>query len=136
MSQSQNGREVEPADYATLNIAYGALLTALIVATRKRAQSQEPIPAIELVPMSAATFALAKVIAREKIGSWVREPFVEEDSTQSRPARPRAATGGRRARHVHALRRRLERARHRRTARSRAALGPDRDECARSVRGK
>jgi hypothetical protein len=85
MSHSQNGRETEPADYATLNVVYGALLAGLIVATRKRAQSQEPIPAIELVPISAATFALAKVIAREKIGSWVREPFVEEDSTQSRP---------------------------------------------------
>jgi hypothetical protein len=79
MPHSHDDREVEPVDYAALNIAYGALLAALIVATRKRAQSQEPIPAIELVPMSAATFALAKVIAREKIGTWVREPFVEED---------------------------------------------------------
>jgi hypothetical protein len=85
MALSQNGREVEPVDYAALNLAYGALLAALIVATRKRPQSQEPIPTIELLPMSAATFALAKVIAREKIGSWVREPFVEEDTVQRKP---------------------------------------------------
>jgi hypothetical protein len=85
MSQSQNGRPAEPADYAALNLVYGALLAGLIVATRKRPQSQEPIPTIELLPMSAATFALAKVIAREKIGTWVREPFVDEDSTQRRP---------------------------------------------------
>jgi hypothetical protein len=80
-----NGHEVEPVDYAALNVVYGVLLGALIAATRKRERSQEAIPAIELLPMSAATFALAKVIAREKIGTWVREPFVEEDTPQRKP---------------------------------------------------
>jgi hypothetical protein len=55
------------------------------VATRNRAESQEPIPAREILPMGAATFALAKVIAREKIGTWVREPFVEQDQGDRRP---------------------------------------------------
>src|SRR5207253_4756614 len=32
-----------------------------------------------------ATFALSKVIAREKIGSWVREPFVEDPVGEKRP---------------------------------------------------
>jgi hypothetical protein len=95
MSMPHNGREVEPVDYAALNLVYGALLGGLIAATRKRAASQEPIPAIELLPMGVATFALAKVIAREKIGAWMREPFVEEDSTQRRPrgGRLRRAVG-------------------------------------------
>jgi hypothetical protein len=85
MALSNNGRDVEPVDYAALNIAYGVLLGALVAAARRRDPANEAIPPIELVPISAATFALAKVIAREKIGTWVREPFVDEDSTQRKP---------------------------------------------------
>jgi len=70
--------EVEPSDYATLNAVYGVMLTSLVLATRGR-RGTEPIRGAELVPMGAATFALSKVIAREKMGTWVREPFVDEE---------------------------------------------------------
>ena len=42
-----------------------------------------------------ATFALAKVIAREKIGTWVRDPFVEVEDGERRPrgTRLRRAVG-------------------------------------------
>ena len=84
MAAESNGRPVEPVDYAKLNAVYGALLAATIVAARRRAVD-DPITTRELVPMGAATFALAKVIAREKIGTWVREPFVEQADGERRP---------------------------------------------------
>ena len=70
----------EAIDYGALNALYGLLLTGVAVAARNRKWSEDPIMGAELLPMSAATFALAKVIAREKIGTWVREPFVDEGS--------------------------------------------------------
>ena len=78
------GDATEPVDYAAINAVYAALAAGLLIATRERA-GRDPIEVRELVPLSAATFALAKMIAREKVGSWVREPFVEQDGGQPRP---------------------------------------------------
>ncbi len=75
---------VEPEDYAALNAVYGVLLTGLVYATRERAK-QDPIRAAELLPLGAATFAVSKVVARERIGTWVREPFVEDPLHGGRP---------------------------------------------------
>jgi hypothetical protein len=86
-----DGRPVEPVDYAKLNAAYGVLLTAMVVATRERAR-EDPITTRELIPLGAATFALAKVVAKEKIGTWVRDPFVDADQ-RPRGNRLRAAVG-------------------------------------------
>src|SRR3954452_2532573 len=86
-------RSTEPVDYAALNAVYGALLTGVVLATRDRA-AEDPISGPELIPLAAASFALAKVIAREKIGTWVREPFVEEeDGGKPRGRRLRRAVG-------------------------------------------
>jgi hypothetical protein len=87
-------RPTEPVDYAALNAIYGALLTAVLVTTRERAR-EDPIRGRELVPLAAATFALSKVIAREKIGTWMREPFVEmrEGERKPRGRRMRRAVG-------------------------------------------
>jgi hypothetical protein len=74
----------EPVDYAAINVVYAALFAGVVYATRERAREQ-PIRLHELIPMSAATFALAKVIAKEKVGSWVREPFVEHVEGEPRP---------------------------------------------------
>ena len=74
----------EPVDYAAINAVYAALAAGLLFATRERA-ARDPIEVRELVPLSAATFALAKMIAREKVGSWVREPFVDEDGGPPQP---------------------------------------------------
>jgi hypothetical protein len=75
---------VEPEDYAALNAVYAVLLAAVVLATRERAE-RDPVRASELVPLGAATFAVSKVIAREKIGSWVREPFVEDPVHGGKP---------------------------------------------------
>lgn len=78
-----HGREpkTQPADYALLNGVWLALIAGLVAATRGRA-SEDPIEPRELVSLSAATFALSKAVARERIGTWVREPFVDEEHDQ------------------------------------------------------
>lgn len=74
----------EPVDYAVINLVYAALFAGVVYGTRERAR-EEPIQLHELVPMSAATFALAKVIAREKVGTWLREPFVDHEDGVPKP---------------------------------------------------
>jgi Protein of unknown function (DUF1360) len=81
----------ETADYAALSAVYGALLAGVAHSARGR----EPIRHSELVPLSAATFALSKLIVHEKVESWLREPFVEErpDGKRPRGRRLRYAVG-------------------------------------------
>jgi hypothetical protein len=74
-----------PRDYGTINGVYAALLAGLLVASRNRGKPERRIPGRELLPLGAATFALSKVIAREPIGAWVREPFVDDPVHPHRP---------------------------------------------------
>lgn len=88
---SHNGQpppDSDPSDYAALNLVWGTGLAALVLTMRSRAAEREPIPYPELIPVGAATFALAKVIAKEKVAAWVREPFVEQDE-DNKPVSPR-----------------------------------------------
>ena len=82
----------EPHDYAALNAVFAALLAGVVAASRERTHESDPLTARDLAVTGAATFALSKVIARERIGSWLREPFVDEDNGR----KPR----GRRMRHA------------------------------------
>jgi Protein of unknown function (DUF1360) len=89
------GRDVEalPRDYAAINAAWVVVAGGLVAATRGRA-SEDPIETRELATLAAATFALSKAIARERIGTWVRDPFVEEsDGRRPRGTRLRRAIG-------------------------------------------
>ena len=95
MSQTNgNGtRPTEPVDYAALNGIYLALMSGLAFAARERAKD-DPIGATELLPLGAATFALSKAIARERIGTWARAPFVDEEAGRKpRGRRLRRAVG-------------------------------------------
>ena len=86
-AEHRNGQfsdAVEPEDYAVINAVYAALLGGLVYATRESVK-QDPIRAGELLPLGAATFAVSKVIAREKIGTWMREPFVEDAGHGGKP---------------------------------------------------
>jgi Protein of unknown function (DUF1360) len=65
-----------PRDYAALSAGWGAALGTVLVAARDK--GAEPVHPAEIVPLGIATFALAKLVAKEKIDAWVREPFVEE----------------------------------------------------------
>ena len=67
----------EPVDYAAISATYGALLGTLVLAARQR--GDEPVRPAEFVPLGVAAFALTKVVSREKIETWVRRPFVEEE---------------------------------------------------------
>jgi hypothetical protein len=66
----------KPIDYAALSAGYGALTGALLIAARSK--EAEAIRPHELPVIGLATFALAKLVAKEKVDSWVREPFLEE----------------------------------------------------------
>jgi hypothetical protein len=77
----------EPVDYAVLSAGYGALLAAVAIAARDG--GEDPIRPVELPGLGLATFALAKLVAKEKVETWVREPFLEEhldgDGVQRHP---------------------------------------------------
>jgi hypothetical protein len=72
----------KPIDYAALSAGYGALTGALLVAARTR--KAPPIRAVELPALGLATFALAKLVAKEKVDAWVREPFLDERADGAR----------------------------------------------------
>jgi len=64
----------ETSDYALLSSTYGALLAGTALSARGR----DPIAAVEIPALAAATFTLSKLIVHEKVESWLRRPFVEE----------------------------------------------------------
>jgi hypothetical protein len=72
----------KPVDYAALTAGYGALLGALVLGAREPA---EPLVREEVPALGLAAFALSKLIAKEKVETWMREPFVEETSQGRRP---------------------------------------------------
>jgi uncharacterized protein DUF1360 len=85
--------ETKPVDYAALNALWIALAAGLVAAGRGRA-GKDPIQQRELVPLGAATFALSKAVARERIGTWMREPFVDQThGQQPKGSRLRRAVG-------------------------------------------
>jgi Protein of unknown function (DUF1360) len=84
----------KPVDYAVLSGVYGGLLGALALAARKRRCADEPVSGTDVAVTGAATFALAKLLAHEKVETWLRAPFVDE--TPSGEKRPK----GRRMRYA------------------------------------
>jgi hypothetical protein len=72
----------KPVDYAALSAGYGALLGAVVLGARER---RDPLLRQEIPALGLATFALSKLIAKEKVETWVREPFVEETPDGRRP---------------------------------------------------
>jgi hypothetical protein len=70
-------------DYAALSAGYGALLGALLLASRDK--GEEPVRPEEVLSLGVATFALAKLVTKEKVDAWVREPFVDEHDGVSEP---------------------------------------------------
>ena len=74
---------VRASDYAALSAGWGALLGAVLLAARDK--GDEPVRSAEVLPLGLAAFALSKLIAKEKVDAWVREPFVEEHPEGRRP---------------------------------------------------
>lgn len=69
-------RPTSASDYAALSAGWAGLLGALLVAARDK--GEEPVLASEVLPIGLATFAVAKLVSKEKVDAWVREPFVHE----------------------------------------------------------
>jgi hypothetical protein len=78
-----------PVDYAAISATYGTLLGSLALAARRsravgRHAPDEPLRPGEIAPIGVAAFALSKLLAKEKVETWVRQPFVEEEPTGER----------------------------------------------------
>jgi hypothetical protein len=83
MSSPADPAPVRATDYAALSAGWGALLGAVLVAARDR--GDEPVRSAEVLPLGLATFALSKLVAKEKVDAWMRVPFVEEHPEGQRP---------------------------------------------------
>ena len=64
--------------YAAILATFGGLLAATAALERAR-HEQRSVTALELTLLAAASFKAARAISRERVGSVVREPFVEAD---------------------------------------------------------
>ena len=71
----------ERGHYALISLTYASLLAG----TAASARNKPLLENADILPMSAATFALAKLLVHEKVETWVRAPFVEEDAHGKRP---------------------------------------------------
>jgi hypothetical protein len=86
----------DPANYALLEGVFMVGLGGVMALASRRERDGTPaIPRDELPVLALATFALADVLAKEKVSTWLREPFVEEGEDH-KPVHPEG-TGLRRA---------------------------------------
>ena len=79
----------ERTDYALISATYGTLLAGTAFSARGKAQ----IPVAELPALAAASFALSKLLVKEKAETWVRAPFVDEAECKPKGRRMRYAVG-------------------------------------------
>jgi hypothetical protein len=79
----------ERSDYAAISAVYGTLLAGAAVTAR----GKPPIPSAELPALAAASFALSKLLVKEKAETWVRAPFVDEQQRKPKGRRLRYAVG-------------------------------------------
>ena len=70
--------------YAAIAGTFVAGLAAVAAAARR----SPPASALDLVALSAATFKAARTLSREKVASFIREPFVEGEATTGEDEQP------------------------------------------------
>ena len=71
--------------YATIVGGFLAALAAAAVAARR----SPPGTALDLVALSAATFKASRTLSRERVGSFVRQPFVEGEAELGEEEEPK-----------------------------------------------
>ena len=71
----------ERTHYAFISLTYASLLAGTAWSARDKPLLENE----DILPMSAATFALAKLLVHEKVETWVRAPFVEETAEGKTP---------------------------------------------------
>jgi len=70
----------QPHDYAIFNLTWAALLAGLIAAT-----DHDGPPAQEMSLFGLASFSVSKTLSKEKVGTWVRKPVVDESVPERTP---------------------------------------------------
>jgi hypothetical protein len=76
--------EPRPQDYAALNLVHSGLLAATALVAHRRGRAAPP-SVTDMAQLSLAAFSIAKAVSREKIGTWVRDPFVADDDGEIIP---------------------------------------------------
>lgn len=77
----------EPPPYGAYAAIAGTFLTGLgLVAAAAR--RSPPASALDLVALSAATFKASRTLSRERVASFVRQPFVEGDADRGEEEEP------------------------------------------------
>lgn len=81
---------IEPTEtppYGAYAAIAGTFLTGLgLVAAAAR--RSPPATALELIALSAATFKASRTLSRERVASFVRQPFVEGDADRGEEEEP------------------------------------------------
>ena len=78
----------EPVDYALINAVWAGLLGGMLTLSKGEAPPQAELPVLGL-----ATFALTKAVSKEKVGTWMRDPLVDESDRRPKGSRLRYAAG-------------------------------------------
>ena len=82
--------------YAAIAGTFGGGLVGVAGLARALGRRPEDLTALDLVVLSAATFKAARTLSREKVASFVRQPFVEGEAYTGEDEEP-AGTGMQRA---------------------------------------
>ena len=68
------------SSYAAIAATFGGGLAAATVLAKALNREPRELGPLDLLTLSAATFKLSRTISRDKIASFVREPFVEGEA--------------------------------------------------------
>jgi hypothetical protein len=79
VAQSPSGRRPY-AGYAVILAAFGGALAATAGLERALGREGRPASALDLFVLCAGSFKAARALSRERVGSVIRQPFVEEES--------------------------------------------------------
>jgi hypothetical protein len=71
--------------YATIAGGFFAALVAVAAAARR----SPPGTALDLIALSAATFKASRTLSRERVASFVRQPFVEGEADLGEEEKPK-----------------------------------------------
>ena len=82
--EEQTPRQASPyGSYAAIIGTFAGVLAATAALERSRARNRSSRTPLDFVLLSAASFKAARAVSRERVGSVLREPFVE---TEAAPA--------------------------------------------------
>ncbi len=74
--------------YAAIAGAYGGLLAAVTLAGKALGRPAPKLGALEAAALGMASFKAARTLAREKVASFVRAPFVEGEAYEGEDEQP------------------------------------------------